>query len=104
MSMRLWNFSKSKVSKSKVSKSFINVSMYLVFTTNWGHKSKICPKNTVCKIIRNFSSLIMNKVIIKNLMVKQCSPELKLLSRFRASLNESETWKHISECVREIIQ
>ena len=23
-----------------VSKSFINVSMYLVFTTNWGHKNK----------------------------------------------------------------
>ena len=28
--------------KSKyVSKSFINVSMYLVFTTNWGHNKKI---------------------------------------------------------------
>ena len=26
--------------KQKVSKSSINVSMYLVFTTNWGHKNK----------------------------------------------------------------
>ena len=25
----------------KVSKSFINVSVYLVFTTNWGHTQKI---------------------------------------------------------------
>lgn len=37
-------------------------------------------------------------------MVKQCSPELKLLSRFRATLNDSETWKHVSESVKEIIQ
>ena len=26
---------------SKVSKSFFNVSMYLAFTTNWGHKNEI---------------------------------------------------------------
>ena len=27
--------------RTEVSKSFINVSMYLVFATNWGHKIKI---------------------------------------------------------------
>ena len=35
----------SKVSKQ--SKSFINVSIYLVFTTNWGHKIKIIYKQEI---------------------------------------------------------
>ena len=57
-----------------ISKSFIHLSMYLVFTTNWGHKN-----NNYLKIRNNNNNVYTIKKYVPFI---NCIMEWKLIQRF----------------------